>query len=93
VIENLKNRSVASPEREPCGAGCSLSHDLFNRLAVILGQCELIPLEVALDDTTAKRLRLIREAALLMSEQLQKYQYEIDTAARAKVAATGGSTG
>ena len=51
---------------------CKLAHDLNNKLAVILGCCELLEDVAEAGSECAKRLVTIRDAAQAMSRELQR---------------------
>jgi len=51
---------------------CRLAHDLYNKLSVILGCCELLEDVAEAGSECAKRLGTIRDAAHAMSRELQR---------------------
>ena len=64
------------------GPACLLAHDLVNKLAVIIGYCELLDKNVELGSECAKRLVLIRKVAEVMAEEVNQHQCEISDAIR-----------
>lgn len=50
---------------------CKLAHDLNNKIAVILGCCDLISDGIKPGSECAKRLRMIRETAQDMARELR----------------------
>ncbi len=50
---------------------CNLAHNLNNKLAVILGCCDLLSDDAEIGTELAKRLRIIQKAAHEMARQLQ----------------------
>ena len=62
--------TVLSEER------CLLAHDLNNKLAVIVGQCELLS-EHTHDPECVARLQTIAQAAKLMADAVNGHQCQI----------------
>jgi hypothetical protein len=54
-----------------CHDKCELAHVLFNKLAIILGTCELLSQQTT-NPETAARLRKISEAAKAMADAINK---------------------
>jgi signal transduction histidine kinase len=63
------------PSRQVSG-DCWLAHDLRNKLAIVVGQCELL-IEHALDGDAVQRLQAIHRAAQGMAEALNKHQCQL----------------
>jgi hypothetical protein len=66
-----------------------LAHDLVNKLAVIIGNCDLLDKQVETGTETAKRLSLIRNVAQGMANELNQHQCKLSEAIRKDVAGTG----
>jgi hypothetical protein len=58
---------------EDSGRHCVLAHDLNNKLAAIVGYCDLMTDDVKEDGVSAKRLVEIRELALSMAKKINGY--------------------
>ena len=58
------------------GGNCWLAHDLNNKLAIVVGQCELLMGRVV-DREYTERLQGIRAAAQAMAESLKRHQCEL----------------
>ncbi len=61
---------------------CMLAHDLINRLAVIVGYCDLLAQESPDDSKGSKRLRIMRDIANSAAEELNKHQCRLDALTR-----------
>jgi hypothetical protein len=60
---------------------CTLAHRLTNKLAVIVGCCDLLQSETPDESSTcSRRLLTIREAAKEIAEELNQYQCRLDAA-------------
>jgi len=59
-----------------------VANTLLDKLSVIVGHCELMPEQAALDPEILKRLRLIQQVAQSMADDIHKYQGQIDAAIR-----------
>jgi hypothetical protein len=55
---------------------CRLAHDLNNKLAIVVGQCDLL-MECVKDAEHAMRLQAIRTAAQLMADSLKRHHCEL----------------
>lgn len=55
---------------------CLLAHDLNNKLAIIVGECELLE-ERATDTHCLERLKAIKAAAQCMADALKVHQCEL----------------
>jgi hypothetical protein len=55
---------------------CLLAHDLNNKLAIVIGECELLE-ERAADAHCLERLKAIKEAAQCMADALKVHQCEL----------------
>jgi hypothetical protein len=64
---------------------CMLAHDLINRLAVIVGHCDLLTEDNPADSKCRKRLALIREIAYTAATELGEHQCHLDNLARSAV--------
>lgn len=58
----------------PISPACVLSHRLVNQLSVIVGNCELAAEKAGSDSDSDARLRVIRETAEDMANELQMHQ-------------------
>jgi nitrogen-specific signal transduction histidine kinase len=63
----------------------NLTHELINRLSVIVGNCDLLKEELPEASKGGKRLRLIQDAAKTIADQLKKHQGNLDAAIRPTV--------
>ena len=63
----MSNRGLAS-----CGPQCSLTHNLINKLSVIVGECELLS-EHTLDPECVQRLGIIVKTAQAMATELKRH--------------------
>ena len=76
----------------PEGAGdaypkmCTLAHDLFNKLAIIIGNCDLLREQTTLSPEMSERLRVIKNMAQAMSDQIQNHPCQIDAVVQANAA-------
>jgi len=64
---------------------CMLAHDLINRLAVIVGHCDLLTEDGPEDSKCHKRLALIREIAYTAATELGERQCDLDNLSRSAV--------
>ncbi len=64
---------------------CMLAHNLINRLAVIVGHCDLLTEDSPTDSKCHKRLALIREIAYTAATELSEHQCNLDNLARSAV--------
>lgn len=63
---------------------CFLAHELVNKLAVIVGHCDLLEGYVPEDAQECKnRIQAITELAKGMAEELSRHQCSIDAATKA----------
>ncbi len=53
------------------------SHDLLNELMIVIGECDLLDEEL-LEYRHARRLHMIREAAVRMSQRVAQHQLLVD---------------
>jgi len=65
---------------------CLLAHDLVNKLAVIVGHCNLLSEHVEEGSEPAKRVRLIHEVAKDMAKELTEHQCQLAEEVRGAVA-------
>ncbi len=56
---------------------CLLTHNLINRLSIIIGYCDLMGENEEQGSEAAKRLNLIRDAAQQMAKELVEYQCKV----------------
>lgn len=59
-----------------------LTHDLVNKLAVIVGHCDLLSDHLKAGSPSAKRVGAIQEIARGMAEELIEYQCRLAECAR-----------
>jgi nitrogen-specific signal transduction histidine kinase len=64
------------------GPACMLAHDMANKLAVIIGNCELLDEQVEPGSECAMRLGLIRKTAEGMAKEVNRHQCKISEAIR-----------
>ena len=57
--------------------GRLLKHDLIDKLAVIVGNCDLLSTELKADSACAKRLASIHDAAKEMATEISKPQFPL----------------
>ena len=57
---------------------CIFTHELINRLSVIVGNCDLLKEDLPEDSQGAKRLCLMKDVAKSIAEDLQKHQTSLD---------------
>jgi hypothetical protein len=57
----------------------SFVHDLVNKLAVIVGHCDLLSDYLKQGSQSAKRVIAIQEIGRGMAKELSEYQYESET--------------
>jgi signal transduction histidine kinase len=69
--------SLSLPE-----ANCRLAHDLNNKLAIVLGYCELLMEISPTAPDYVPRLQAIHNAARSMAEALKKHQCELSNLLR-----------
>lgn len=55
-----------------CSETCGLAHVLRNKLAIILGTCEILSEQLATNPETLARLRHITDAAKAMADVVNK---------------------
>jgi hypothetical protein len=67
---------MSSPTTWVCGEGCLLAHNLNNRLAIILGECDLIAEHVA-DPECSARLVVIRTTVKAMAQEVRRHECPI----------------
>ena len=65
---------------------CLLSHDLINKVSVIVGHCDLLSKEVREGSEQARRLLSIREVAKSIAQQINQHQCEIEVRNRTAAA-------
>ena len=61
---------------------CLLSHDVINKVSVIIGNCDLLTKEAVDGSEEARRLLLIRDVAKSIAEQLNQHHCEIEAMIR-----------
>lgn len=61
-----------------------LTHDLVNKLAVILGHCDVLGEHLKAGSPSAKRVGSIQEIAQGMAKELNEYQCLLAQCARAR---------
>lgn len=75
---------------------CFLAHEHINKLAVIVGRCELLRDSTDESSELSKALLGIRELAQSMADELKQHQCELDAITKAeaakKAAARSGSS-
>jgi len=59
-----------------------LTHDLVNKLAVIVGHCDLLSEHLKAGSPSAKRVGSIQEIARGMAQELNQYQCQLAECAR-----------
>jgi len=69
---------------------CMLAHHIVNRLAVIVGYCDLLAEELSAeepdkDSKRGKRLRIMRDIANSTAEELSQHQCRVDAITRIEV--------
>lgn len=57
------------PKRQPQIEPCSLTHDLINDLAIIMGECDLLDGSLP-EGVATQRLQVIRAATRRMAERI-----------------------
>jgi len=63
---------------------CFLAHEHINKLAVIIGRCELLRDSAEESSELSKTLLGIKELAQSMANELKQHQCEIDAITKAK---------
>jgi len=63
---------MSNPGLASRGPRCSLTHNLINKLSVIVGECELLN-EHAMEAECARRLGVIIKTAQTMAAELQRH--------------------
>lgn len=56
----------------------TFTHELLNRLSIIMGNCDLVSEKTPVDSENRKLLSLIRENAKVMAVELRRHQSELD---------------
>lgn len=51
-----------------------LTHDLINKLSIIIGNCDLLQEETAEGSHDLKRLKIIHDAATSMAQELKEHE-------------------
>jgi hypothetical protein len=64
------------------GPACQLAHDMANKLAVIIGNCELLDEHVEPGSECARRIGAIRKVAEGMAKEVNQHQCKISEAIR-----------
>ncbi len=59
-----------------------LAHKLIDKLAIIVGNCDLLSAQAQASSECAKRLDLIRDVAKEIAKELQQDEYQLLEAAR-----------
>jgi len=75
-------------KRGPSQPKCFLSHDLINKLSVIVGSCEILREETAdgqFDSGCAHRLDVIQQIAKAMADALQEHECELDALSKVQL--------
>jgi hypothetical protein len=63
---------------------CFLAHEHINKLAVIIGRCDLLQEGVEENSQLSSGLTKIRELAQVMADELKQHQCEVDAITRAE---------
>jgi hypothetical protein len=77
-----KNLPVDEREHRAIELTCSFVHDLVNKLAVIVGHCDLLSDNLKQGSQSAKRVIAIQEIGRGMAKELNEYQYRLSTSVR-----------
>ena len=83
----VRKKSVTQPPHPPKSEreysySSVVANNLLDKLSVIVGHCELMPEQAALDPEILKRLRLVQQVAQSMADDIHKYQSQIDAVTR-----------
>ena len=71
---------MARPDLSSYEPSSKLAHELINKLAIIVGNCDLLEEEAPEDSHCLKRLRAIREVAMSMAKSLHPRQGRLEKA-------------
>lgn len=72
----MSAKPATSEQTVGCGERCLLAHNLNNRLAVIIGHCELLA-EQALDPDWVARLEIIHKTAKSIADEVNRHHCQI----------------
>jgi len=79
----MSNRGLAS-----CSPRCSLTHNLINKLSVIVGECELLN-EHTVEPEFVRRLGVIVKTAQAMASELQRQHCHCEESESTSTEASG----
>ena len=63
---------------------CFLAHEHINKLAVIVGRCDLLKERVGENSELSRGLSGIRELAQVMADELKQHQCDLDAITKAE---------
>jgi hypothetical protein len=75
--EYAKGRMMEESSRSNYQPDCPLAHDLINKLAVIVGQCDLLVEKTPKDSPLFKQTLLVRDLAKAVGSELGQLQCDL----------------